>query len=178
MGVATHGATAWAAPASAHLLARRGIAMPCGLIGAQEQELELSMSTWPTWDWTSDGTRCRARTGGRRRLHDLGSGRASWRAPRAVRGRLSRGTEEGFLGRWTPRLHVVKQERPRVTAVLCRGLSPRHHVPQVVNLATLAGFPRALCERSSGTDRSGRAACRRPRNMRAASTLTALSSES
>ena len=95
-------------------------------------------------------------TGERQRRRALVAGRASWRAPRPGHDQPGIGMGWGFSGRKSPRLHVVKQERPRVTAVLCRGCirSAASRAPSR-HLATLAGFPRVSCERSSEKDRSG-----------------------
>jgi hypothetical protein len=123
----------------------------CILIGARDRGPDASKMSWPTWGQKSGGMRGNARTDGRRQPRGRGPARASGHVPRARRDQPSRGMARGFSGRWSPRLHVVKQERPRVTAVLCRGIfrATASRAPSR-NLATPSGFPRASGERSSG----------------------------
>jgi hypothetical protein len=95
------------------------------LIVGRAQAHDVSMTSVWTSGLTSGETPRIARTDERRRPRDLAAGRASGHARREGRVQRGRGTEWGFSGRLSPRLHVVKQERPRVTAVLCRGRSSR-----------------------------------------------------
>lgn len=116
----------------------------CILIGARDRGRDGSKMSWPTWGPKSGGMRGNARTDGRRQQRGRGPARAFGPVPRARRGQPSRGMARGFSGMWSPRLHVVKQERPRVTAVLCRGIfrATASRAPSR-NLASPSGFPRA-----------------------------------
>lgn len=95
--------------------------------------------------------------GGRRRPRGGDADRASGHAPRARLGQPCRGTGRGFSGRVSPRLHVVKQDRPRVTAVLCRGPRSSYGITCPKSSSRHPGrFPAGLGERSIGNELSGR----------------------